>query len=131
MQGSILHQPVKDNFVYNHQQKLVFLESSVHEYELKARRLDTRSILPFWNLKNASSSQRYRTLAELFNDCSSLSETPTWWDSRRNLWHLKPENEGSSFLSHSCCDVGNCHFLLFLIISFARESRRRSSSSAS
>ena len=46
MQGSILHQPVKDNFAYNHLQKLVFLESSVLDYELKARRLDIRSILP-------------------------------------------------------------------------------------
>ena len=38
MQGSILHQPVKDNFVYNNQQKLVFLESSVLDYESSAFR---------------------------------------------------------------------------------------------
>ena len=38
MQGLILHQPVKDNFVYNNQQKLVFLESSVLDYESSAFR---------------------------------------------------------------------------------------------
>ena len=65
---------------------------------MKARRLDTRSILPFWDQENASTSQGWKTLAELFNDCSSLSvpETPSWLDSWRNLWDLKPENEGGN-----------------------------------
>ena len=72
-------QPLKDNSVYNNQQKWVFLNSSSI---MRARRLQeafTRSILPFWNQENASSSQRWKTLAELFNDCSSLSvpETPS------------------------------------------------------
>ena len=70
---------------------------------MKAWRLDTRSILclPFWNQENTSSSQRWKTLAELFNNCSSLSavpETPSWLDSWRNLWDLKPENEGGNLL---------------------------------
>ena len=65
---------------------------------MKARRLDTRSMLPFWNQEIAPSSQRWKTLAELFNDCSSLSvpETPSWLDTWRNLWDLKPENEGGN-----------------------------------
>ena len=68
---------------------------------MKAWRLDTRSMLPLWNQENASSSQRWKTLAELFNDCSSLSvpETPSWLDSWRNLWDLKPENEGGNLFS--------------------------------
>ena len=38
VQRLILHQPVKDNFVYNNQQKLVFVESSVLDYESLAFR---------------------------------------------------------------------------------------------
>ena len=52
----------------------------------------------FLNQENASSSQGWKTLAELFKDCSSLSvpETPSWLDSWRNLWDLKSENEGGN-----------------------------------
>ena len=58
---------------------------------MRARRLQeafSRSILPFWNQENASSSQRWKTLAELFNDCSSLSvpETSSQLDSWRNYF---------------------------------------------
>ena len=70
---------------------------------MRARRLQeafTRSILPFWN-KNSSGSQRWKTLAELFNDCSSLSvrETPSQLESWRNFWGLQPENEGGNLFS--------------------------------
>ena len=60
--------------------------------------MKAQSILPFWNQENASSSQRWKTLAELFNDysSSSLSENPSWLDSWRHLWDLKPENEGGN-----------------------------------
>ena len=53
--------------------------------------MKAQSILPYWNQENASSSQRWKTLAGLFNDYSSLSlsENPSW-----NLWDLKPENRG-------------------------------------
>ena len=70
---------------------------------MKARRLDTRSInlLPVWNQENASSSQRWKTVADLFNDRSTLSvpETASWLDLWRNLWDLKLENEGGNFFS--------------------------------
>ena len=60
--------------------KSKFFQNS--SFIMRARRLQeafTRSILPFWNQENASSSQRWKTLANLFNDCSSLSlpETPS------------------------------------------------------
>ena len=38
MQGLILRQPVKDNFVYNNQQKLEVLESPVLDYKSSALR---------------------------------------------------------------------------------------------
>ena len=55
--------------------------------------MKAQSILPFWNQENALSSQRWKTLAGLFNDYSSLSlsENPSWLDSWRNLWDLRPE----------------------------------------
>ena len=63
-------------------------------------------------------------------------------DSWRNFWDLKLENEGGNLFSwtlpsmgdwsHSCCDVGNCQYLLFLsagvlIISFGYCKRESSS----
>ena len=71
---------------------------------MRARRLQeafTRSILPFWKQENASSSQRQKTLTELFNDCSSLSVpvTLSQLDSWRNFWGLQPENEGGNLFS--------------------------------
>ena len=75
---------------------------------MKAQCLNTRSILPFWNQENASSSERWKTLAELFNDCSALSvpETPLWLDSWRNLWDLKPKNEGGKLFSFDAAIEG-------------------------
>ena len=71
---------------------------------MRARRLQeafTRSILPFSDQENASSSQRSKTLAKLFNDCSSLSvsETPSPLDSWGDFWDLQPENEGGNLIS--------------------------------
>ena len=81
---------------------------------MKARRLDTRSMLPFWNQEIAPTSQRSQTLAELFNDCSSLSRPHHGWIHEEifDIWNPKMK-EAICFLltlswSHSCCDVGNC-----------------------
>ena len=73
MQGLILygHQPVKDNPVYNDQEKQVFLNSSSI---MRARRLQ-ETVLP--RMLRAAKDERHSL--RFFNDCSSLSvpETPS------------------------------------------------------
>ena len=57
MQGLILHELVKENFVYNNQQKLVFWN---HQSTIvKARRLDARSILLVSKTLRAAKDERH------------------------------------------------------------------------
>ena len=102
MQGLILHQPVKiTRFTI-----IKFLESSSI---MKTRQeVYYTAVL---NQKNASRSSKWKTLlAELFNDCLSLS-VPTWdphdWlHSWRNFWDLKLENEGGNLFCFSAAIDG-------------------------
>ena len=77
-----------------------------------------------------------KTLAELFNDCSSLSvaKTPSQLDSWRKFWDLQPDNEQGAicFLltlpslgewTHSCCDVGNCQYYVNIIMGYCSALR--------
>ena len=104
---------------------------------MKARRLDTRSMLPFWNQEIAPSSQRWQTLAELFNDCSSLSvpETPIMAGFMKKSLTFETRKWRRQFVFFWRCrgatvvamsETANCH-LLFLKILFGFCKRESSS----
>ena len=101
----------------------IISKTKCYEGSAFTRRLLQEVYCCFGNQERTFRAARDKTLAELFNDCSSLSvpKTPSQLDSWRKFWDLQPENEQGAicFLStlpslgewtHSCCDVGNCQY---------------------
>ena len=138
MQGSILHQPVKDNFVYNNQQKLVFLESSVLDYESSAFRYK-KYIAVLKSGKRFEQPKMKDTcwvVLRLFIIVCSWDPIMTGFMKKSLRFKTRKMNEAICFLltlpsmgecSHCWCDVGNYQYLLFLVISFGYSTRESSS----
>ena len=101
----------------------IISKTKCYEGSAFTRRLLQEVYCCFGNQERTLWAARDKTLAELFNDCSSLSvpKTSSQLNSWRKFWDLQPENEQGAicFLStlpslgewtHSCCDVGNCQY---------------------
>ena len=131
MQGSSLHQPVKDNFVYNNQQKLLFLESPVLDYESSAFRYKKytavlKSGKRFEQRKMKDTCWVVQRLFIIVCSWDPIMEKSLIFKSRKWRWQFVIFwrcHRWASGATVCCC----CCYLLFLIISFGYCKRESSS----